>query len=105
MTDDTSQHSLIDHAETSCGPEGPEKQQGMLADELKVVDLRLKSETITRDSQSQVKKQNQKYIEYGLFAAKAMLWTSSSSLCGVTVKIFRIVCYSLEIGTTAQKKK
>lgn len=53
MADESSQHSLLEGAETSCGPEGPEKP--MLADDLKVVDLRLKSETITRDSQSQVK--------------------------------------------------
>lgn len=54
VTDDSSQHSLIEHAETSCGAEGPDSSQGLLADELKVVDLRLKSETISRDSQSQV---------------------------------------------------
>lgn len=50
IADESSQHSLADGGESSCGADGPDKPINM-ADELNVVDLRLKSER-SRDSQS-----------------------------------------------------
>lgn len=53
--DETSQHSVVDHTDASCGPEGPEKTStGNISDDLKVVDLRLKSENMSLDAQAQV---------------------------------------------------
>lgn len=52
VSDDSSQHSLVDGGESSCGADGPDKGL-VMSDELSVVDLRLKSE-IARDTQSQV---------------------------------------------------
>lgn len=48
ITDDSSQHSLID------GAEGCSEGDKPMTDDLSVMDLRLKSETIGRDGQSQV---------------------------------------------------
>lgn len=48
VTDDSSQHSLID------GTEGCSDGDKPMTDELSVMDLRLKSETVGRDGQSQV---------------------------------------------------